>query len=131
MTQAAFDTQAASDVLMAVGQLIVSDKAYQSRPWDSLTVVAKLDGGKSMFGYVYTADGDWAAQAPDSFDVLRRLADLKKAMAKPGEPDWKTCRIQIKRPDLKMHADFDYDDADRWSVTPANLEQRVEELRPR
>ena len=30
-----------------------------------------------------------------------------------------------------MHMDFEYDDALRWKVISANLDTKVEELRPR
>jgi hypothetical protein len=131
MADAAFDTGAASKALVALGQSIVSDPAYSETGWDALTVVANFQSAAQMFGYAYKNDGTWDAQAPDDFDVLDRFEDLRKAMAKPGEQGWNYCLIQIKRDGMNMHADFDYGDGEKWKVTPANLQTRVEELRPR
>ncbi len=128
---AAFDTQRASQALTALGQAIIEDRAYGDPDWDGLSVVGSLDGVAQMFGYVYTNAGDWSARAPDDFYVLDRFEDLRDAMRKPGEGDWKYCLIQIKRDGLKIHAEFDYGDGEKWKISPENLRTRVEELRPK
>jgi hypothetical protein len=124
------DTEAASAALVALGQLIVEDPAYRNHDWVSLSVVGNLDGGESMFGYVYKLDGDWEGEIPDNFDVLDRFQDLRAAMSKPGEPGWNYCLIQVRREGMKLHAEFDYGDGAKWKVAPANLQMRVEDLRP-
>jgi hypothetical protein len=43
-----------------------------------------------------------------------------------GDRAWKSCLVRIKKPELKMKMDFEYDDALRWKVTPANLATKVE-----
>ena len=131
MTTAAFDVQPASEALTRLGQSIVDDEAFRTGDWDALTVVGELAGGKSMFGYIYRADGSWTARTPKDFGVLRKMGDLRKAMSRPDAADWNYCLIQVKRAGMKMHAEFDYGDGDKWKVTPDNLKTRVEELKPR
>lgn len=130
MTQPAFDTDTASDLLMGVGQAIIADESYR-RDWAGLTLVAELDGGESLFGYLYQADGEWEAELPsDTDDMLDRLLALREAMTARDGKSWKACKLTVTRPELSFHSEFEYDDGRRWHVSPANLEQRVKELRP-
>ncbi|WP_194832442.1 hypothetical protein [Nocardia sp. XZ_19_369] len=130
MSDPAFDIQDANAILMSICELIISNPAYQEVTRDSLTLVTILDDEQSMFGYVYTDDGNWVARTPDGTDILRMMTELRSAMATPGEGDWKSCLIQIKRADMSLSVDLEYDDANRWRVTPDNFEEMVEELRP-
>lgn len=83
-----------------------------------------------MFGYVYFDDGSWVARKPKGFDVLDKVTVLRSTMTEDGKPAWKSCLIQIKRSEMDMAVDFEYEDADRWRIDPGNLEQMVETLRP-
>ncbi|TRW16771.1 hypothetical protein [Glacieibacterium frigidum] len=124
--------QADTDALVvALGQSVLGDQRFANSDWGALALVIQLDGQESMSGYAYAPSGDWEAAIPASFDVLDHAEALRAAMAAAGKGEWKTCLVQIKRPGPKLTVDFDYEDVDRWAITPANLQQRVEELRPR
>lgn len=118
-----------NDLVLELGRVIVGDPAYAD-PWDALSLVIQLDQRKRMFGFVYLGNGDWEAQTPDSFDALKLADRLRETMRHQHGSQWKACLVQIHRADLRVLIDFEFDDADRWQVTPANLEARVEELRP-
>lgn len=132
MSEPAFDTDAASARLMAVGQAVVDDANYRG-DWSGAVLVAELDGRESLFGFKYMADGKWKAEIPsDPDEVMDRIIALRRAMADRDEGRaWKACRIAITRPEMSFKTEFEYDDGNRWHVTPANLDERVEELRPR
>ncbi|UGT44319.1 hypothetical protein LTV02_13380 [Nocardia yamanashiensis] len=113
-------------------ELIVGDSAYEQVDWSGITVVVAFGRGtSSLWGWVYTADGGWEGNMPDSWDVLERVAELRAAMSAQGDASWKSCLLQINRSDLVLRADFDYKDEDRWNITVASLDQIAEELRPR
>lgn len=125
------DTQAGIDRLMTeIGQTVLGDANYVERDWIGIALVFRLFNRTNMSGYVYDRDGEWEAETPSSFDVLRTAQLLREAMAAAGKGEWKTCLVQIKRPGPKLTIDFDYDDVDRWAITPGNLLERVEDLRP-
>jgi hypothetical protein len=127
----AFDVQSASEVLNDLGRMIVDNPAIRALAWEGLTLVS-YDEGTGLFGYAYLKDGSWKAVAPDGFSVLRRAGDLNRAMSTNGDPLWKNALIQLRRsPELQLNVKFEYEDGARWRVTPANLEERMEELRPR
>ncbi|MGQ4600449.1 hypothetical protein [Nocardia sp. R6R-6] len=126
-----FDVEAATEILMSIGELILGNSAYQDTEWDALSLVVSMsEGSKSTFGYTYTDDGGWHPRRPSGGDVLNRIEEFRSATSVPGKEDWKAILIQIKKNDMSFNVDYKYDDADRWRITPANYEQRIEELRP-
>ncbi|WP_026403202.1 hypothetical protein [Actinomadura rifamycini] len=130
MTDPEFDAEASTAALTAVGEAIVGNAEHQDG-WAALSLVATFGGGtESMFGYVYFDDGSWEARTPKGWDVLDGLGALREAMAVPGEPGWKACLLQLRRADLRLGIDVEYDDAERWKVRPDDLERSVERLRP-
>lgn len=130
MTTPAFDTEEANNLLIELGRQIVTDVRYANDLWDSLSLVFRLDDGLSMFGYTYTDDGKWQAGVPKNSDVLYTARNLQTATTKPGEQPWKSCLIQIKRPDLTLHIDFEYNDEDRWKIIPGDHVRCIEAIRP-
>ncbi|MFI1916384.1 hypothetical protein [Nocardia sp. NPDC020380] len=120
-----------SAALVAVAESIVQGLVDADVKWDSVTVVVNLDRQKSMFGYIYSDDGKWNADVPLDMEVLTRAIDLRTAMSAPKKKDWKVCCIQMRRSDMSVDVDFEYKNSRRWQITPANLESKIEELRPR
>ncbi|MGQ4600446.1 hypothetical protein [Nocardia sp. R6R-6] len=129
MTDPNFDIQAANDILMSICELII--RSYREIVWDALALVVNLDGVASMYGYTYTDNGDWSANLPASIGFLEKMKEFRSATSVLGENDWKACLIQVKRDDMSLNVEYEYDDADRWCITPDNYEQRIEELRPK
>ncbi|MGQ4615161.1 hypothetical protein [Nocardia sp. R7R-8] len=128
MTDPSFDIQAANDISMSVCEIII--RSYREVEWDSLALVANLDGAASMYGYTYTDNGEFSANVPAGVGFLEKMKEFREATGVRGENDWKACLIQIKRADMSLNVEYEYDDADRWRVTPDNYAQRIEELRP-
>jgi hypothetical protein len=126
-------TANADALIMQVGRAVLADASYQGADWSALTLVATFDQGrKSLFGYTYMAGGAWKAVTPsDARRVINLLRDLREAMREAdGKAPWRQCRVQIKRADMKINLAFEYDDPQRWMVTPANMADMVEALRP-
>ena len=125
------DSGRADEALQTLAQRVLADPNYATRDWRGIALVIEIAARKRVFGYVYDAD-DWEAETPDGFDVLEDADALADAMAVNGER-WQRCLVQIKReeggaPQLKVA--FDYDGDADWAVTPGNLAEMVEKLRP-
>ncbi|MFE3798344.1 hypothetical protein [Nocardia tengchongensis] len=131
MTDPAFNLEDASEILISIGELILGDPEYHDTPWNAFTLVVDLDRGSSVYGYAYADDGSWQGACPGARDVLDRAVDLRAAMSEPGKRDWKLCVIQVSRSDPRVTADFEYKSTKRWKVTPANVYDTAEKLRPR
>lgn len=115
-----------------VGALIAADSELGGGDWAGLSVVVIAQGGStSISGYAYPESGAAKAVSPRGFTLHKRFRTLRDEMTKASGKDWATCLVQIRRPQMSVTIQFDYDDAMRWKVTPANLATMVERLRPR
>lgn len=126
-----FDQAAADRALHELGQLVIADDEFASKDWQGISLVIQVEPRKRVFGYRYKSDGGWEGATPAGRPTILKARELAKAMKVEGKEGWKTCLLQISRPGPKVAVDFEYENPSRWDVTPANLEARVEELRPR
>jgi hypothetical protein len=126
-----FDQAAADRVLHELGQLVIADEEFAGKDWQGIALVIQVEPRKRLFGYRYKADGGWEGATPAGRPAILKARELADAMKVEGKDGWKTCLVQISRPGPSIEIDFEYDDPNRWDVTPANLKTRVEELRPR
>lgn len=126
-----FDQAAADRALHELGQMVIADKEFAGKDWQGITLVIQVEPRKRMFGYRYKADGGWEGATPEGRPAILKARELADAMKVAGKEGWKTCLVQISRPGPAIKVDFEYADPNRWDVNPANIEARVEELRPR
>lgn len=122
--------QRADELIQEIGAAIIEDPAATEMEWESLVVVAHLDGGFSLFGYAYR-EGGHEPFSPDGDELFELFPELQDAMAEGEAHVWKACRYAITKPDMDVDIDFEFDDAGRWRVTPDNIETMPEQLRPR
>ena len=123
---------AADRILQDIAALIVEDEKYRDRSWDAMSLAAIVtDTGVDMSGFTYV-DGDKPrAGTPRNGQIMDKLRTLRALTRRDGQPPWKAVLIQIKKPDIEVRTWFEYDDANRWKVTPSNLAAMKEHLRPR
>jgi hypothetical protein len=133
-TSRAFDEGAENSPearVVEIGHLILADDRIRDAEWEGISLVAIVGGGSSQLSaYRYDAAGGATPSTPRNFDLIDRFEDLQRAMAAYEPRAWKSCLVRIRKPDLKMQVDFEYDDALRWKVNPGNLETLVGDLRP-
>jgi hypothetical protein len=102
--------------------------------WKSLSMVFTFDDGSlSNFGYYYTGDGpsDWSAFSSRSDQLNDDLIELRQVMKDESKASWHQGLFQLLRERREMTFEFTYDGETRWKVTPGNLDQMVQTLRPR
>jgi hypothetical protein len=112
--------------------------------WDELSLVLGFDDDGTLnetYGYAYDASGDFEAisirprllrEPAEAYrQWLMRLRDGKVVEAAPIHDGIIKMLFQFNRRKNKVNADFEYDDTDRWKVTPNNLDAMIEELRPK
>jgi len=84
-----------------------------------------------MSGFAYLENGEHEPYAPRDFSILKLLVDLRNAMATDDKVDpWRSALLRVARDSSEIEAEFEYDKASRWAVTPGNSEQRAAELSP-
>ena len=114
-----------------LGELVSSHEAYLGTDWSYIALVATFTSQRrSMFGYVFFEDGRWEAKLPrdPGRSVMKAFRRLHEHMAAVDGVAWQQCLLEISRTDYTVSVDFEYDDRDRWSVTPDKLQQLLGEF---
>lgn len=120
----------ASDLLQDIGAAIVEDPALEDKEWDAIALVFQFDGMSRLYGYSYRDETSEPFSPED--DVLFDLfLELQEVMAEGEDCAWKACLYKITKPDMDLDVDFEYEDGDRWRVTPENIDTIAEMIRPR
>jgi len=121
------------DQLIAeIARLIVEDRKASAQSWDKYALIAfHGHGGVSKLnGFRYTGDGAGEPATPESFEIEDRLDELREATRIDDKPGWDACVFKLDRATSRVTADFAYDDADTWEVTPATAAAIAERARP-
>jgi hypothetical protein len=113
-----------------VGHGILGSEAFADDGWMAISLVTRIEGAIFNHGFKYYPDGRVIPASEITFETTMLFVELVDTMEQLEGRRWKVCLVQIVRPDMKIHIEYEYDDGDRWSVTPANLETMREELRP-
>lgn len=120
------------DALKDLCRALVSDPEVIALPdWDKVVMVGIVEGGSArMHGYCFNATGDWEAAAPRRRGTLDLLRTLQAAMQETDAAHraWVSCLLRFNAAG-QVGLSFEYDDASRWAVTPANRTARVDEFR--
>jgi hypothetical protein len=56
--------------------------------------------------------------------------DVHRVVTAPTRGMWDAMRLDRRGEDVALSADFEYENADRWAITPGTLEQVLDQLRP-
>jgi hypothetical protein len=120
----------ANDILMQMGSMILSDPDYAGEGWVSLSVVGVVIGGSvNMTGFTYDGAGK-ATPATPGIDFIELLENFQAATKVDDKPVWKSVLIQIKKPDLEIKVQFEYENALRWKISPGNIDKMKIALMP-
>jgi hypothetical protein len=125
----------AQAAMFDAARTLLQDPEVTNNAWTGLAVVFQLPDGdenhRAAFGYRYT-DSDWEAFLLENFSAYAdKMLAFRMTSQVTNDKPWCACLMQVTRAGMKLVCDLEYDDPTRWDVTPANLETRLEELRPK
>lgn len=119
------------DLILQVGEYLLSHPPTDDATWASLALVVAFEASaRSLHGYVYDSSSKSEPASAEDFALVDMVDGLRTAMHEPGKPDWHCCLIQIVRATRRMVVTFEYDNPERWHITPRNLLTMREGLRP-
>lgn len=113
-----------------LGHGILGSAAFADDGWTAIALVTRIEGAIVNHGFKYYPDGSVIPASETTFDTTMLFVELVDTMEQLDGRRWKACLIQITKPEMKIRIQYEYDNAHRWSVTPANLETMRESLRP-
>ena len=115
-----------------LAEMIAADSELLLDGWTHLVLTSRIeDGMLNMNGFCYTEDGDAVPVSPKDFSIFDVLEELRDAMARAdGKAPWIAALFRIERKTGKLNADFEYEQLERWAITPANVTARAREFAP-
>ena len=118
-----------------IGQEILGANNLQDIDWSSLSLVFDIhDGHTAESGYLYTPDKTkpFVARTQNA----RALSDLCQSLREHFHKETGSYLVQMLvqigngEDECRMNTEFEFDDPHRWSITPANMKEMKEKLRP-
>ena len=120
-----------NDLIMQIGQKIVSDPKVDAEPWDGYALIASYsDGRRVLSGFRYRDGQPPEPATPRSAELDERIDALREATRVEGKDPWRACVIRIVSATGKITADFAYEAAGQWDIGPATLAGVSERARP-
>lgn len=120
------------DVTADLIRALIENMKGAPEDWASLAIVVDLSGGRisGTHGYAYAPDGTASAVASRPSGVKPAVDAYLETKYRPGQPPPVKLLVQFDRAAGTYEVTFEDHDASRWKVTPANIHQMSEELRP-
>ena len=121
-----------NDVTADLIRALVENMKGARDDWVALAMVIDLSRGRisGTHGYAYSPDGTISAVASRPSGIRPAVEAHLESYDKPGQAPPVKILMQFDRDTGKYQVTFEDDDAARWKVTPANIEQISEDLRP-
>ena len=119
--------------LLRVGRLIASDPVLADTAWDGFALIVRYhDAGidRRVSGFRYVDGGGFEAATPRDPALGMALDALREATRVAGKAPWAACVVQLRRATRRLHAEFEYDEPERWEIAPATLQDVAERARP-
>jgi hypothetical protein len=119
---------ASADLIRAV----IKNMKGAHEDWASLAMVIDLRGERvsGTHGYAYTPDRTTSAVASRPSGIQAAVAAYLGSADRSRQGPPVAILVQLDRVSGRYEVTFEHDDAARWKVTPANIDQLAEELRP-
>jgi hypothetical protein len=124
---------ASDELVHEIGQMIVSDEEIAIEAWDKLAVVVHIgDSAREMNGFLYSGDAAPRPSTPGTSGLLRSFRNLREAMFAEGrsKTKWQACVAKIDAESGEITMDFEYENPEKWLVTPSTMKAVAELVRP-
>lgn len=101
--------------------------------WESFSMVLEFNGGElsGTYGYVYSADGVPSATSARPSLIEQAVIAYMESYYTPGSTLPVKVLVQFDDRQGDYEVTFEDTDSTRWQVTPANLDEIREKLRPK
>jgi len=121
-----------TDVTADLIRALIENMRGASDDWKSLAMVIDVGGGgfSGTHGYAYAADGTASAVASRPSAVRPAVDAYLRSRDAPGAALPVAILVQFDRSLGEYEVTIEDTDASRWKVTPSNLDDIRERLRP-
>lgn len=116
-----------------IARNIVTCGELEGVDWVEVSAIFAFDDDgdvNSSYGYAYDAQGEAHAAAFLYDDVETAVKAYREWLKQEGDKGMIKMLFQFNRQSRKVNADFEYADANRWQVTPKNVDTITHQLKP-
>ena len=122
-------------LLREIAETILANEKMTPEDWTRIVVRVVIEDERTgITGLVYSDDRAHHSVVPRDPSPVTLFVKLRTCMAKEDKhhKPWLVSIVQLDRhgEDVAMDFQFEYDNADRWAITPDNLEEIVNQFRP-
>lgn len=116
---------AKTELVHKIGGAILRRANADGEDWDYAGWVFKTLDGSSASGELFRYRGqtrlvlDMSSDQRTTSDAFFRLREI--TVGDDGKP-WIKCLVAVRREDKALRMYFEFEDASRWSISPANVE---------
>ncbi|MEJ6402699.1 hypothetical protein [Yoonia sp. 2307UL14-13] len=114
-------------------KISLSEKEVNSDKWDGLSIIFNVDasGAEEVKGYLFEEEA-WSGFLPDSNlpDLVLTLRSLREALKGDARDGWASGLFKIDLREMDVDLEVDYDNPQRWAMTPDNMDTMIEQIRP-
>jgi hypothetical protein len=122
------------ELMGAIAREIVNCRELDGVDWVEVSAIFAMNDKGSVnesYGYAYDRSGRPHAVAFLYDPIERAVEHYHEWLRQKADKGMIKMLFQFNRETQKVNADFEYDNPDRWQVTPDNIDTIVEELRPK
>jgi len=121
----------ADDLVQELGSLLMEDGDLLANPWEHLVIVAQFRPlSIKVNGFAYLANGKAIPTSPSGVAVTKKFQELREATKEPAKDVWQAAMVKIEKSSGSLSIDFEYDNPDKWLISPATVKRMAEALRP-
>lgn len=121
-----------SDVTVDLIRALIEHMKGEREDWESLAMVIDFSGGRfsGTHGYTYSPDGGISAVASRPSAIRPTVNAYTESLYEPGAALPVAILVQFDRTKGEYEVTFEDSDVSRWKVTPANIDEIREKVRP-
>jgi len=121
-----------NDVTADLIVVLVENMKGAPDDWASLSIVVDINAGRlsGTYGYAYSPDGTASAVASRPSGVRTAVEAYLESHGGPDRRPPLKLLVQFDRSSGRYVVTFEEHDPSRWKVSPANVQQISDELRP-
>jgi len=119
------------ELVQEIARMLLQDPRISSQPWRHLAIVAQITGESAQVnGFLYDQEGKGIPTAPKNTRVIDRFEELRNAMSEEEDTPWRACLVRIDSMTGNISIDFEYDQPQKWLISPSTVKEMAEKLRP-
>ena len=122
-------------MISEIGELILTSPDLQENDWESFSLVYDIgEGHTANSGFLYDNKSIapfFAESENDPMEIDNQILALQQEIQLTTGHKFKQLLIQMEKNTNKIKIDFEFDNPNRWSITPANMKEMKELLRPK